>query len=333
MADLGIDSLLEGVRGGDRTALARAITIVESQRAADESRAEELIARILPDTGGAHRVGISGVPGVGKSSLIEALGLHLAEQGRRVAVLAVDPSSSLSGGSILGDKARMNRLAQHPNAFIRPSPSDRTLGGVARRTREAMLLCEAAGHDVVLVETVGVGQSEARVAQMVDFFLVLLLPGGGDELQGAKRGMLELADAIAVNKADGDNLTRARATQADYAAALRYLAPSRSGWQPSALLVSAVTGQGLDELWQLIEKHRAESQSDGSGDERRRGQNRHWFWSRIEDELLQTFRRAPEVRARLEETERAVVEGRLSPTRAARDLLDLFGGPADGAQS
>jgi len=324
-ASLDLEELAKRLRSGDRTSLARAITLIESQLASDEERADELLTLLLPHTGGAHRVGISGVPGVGKSSLIEALGVQLAEKGHRVAVLAVDPSSSISGGSILGDKARMNRLAQHPAAFIRPSPSDRTLGGVARRTREAMLLCEAAGYDVVLVETVGVGQSEARVAQMVDFFLVLLLPGGGDELQGVKRGILELATAIAVNKADGDNRERARATQSDYAAALRYLAPSREGWQPKALLVSALTGEGIDELWKLIESHREAARKDGSFDARRRDQNRHWFWSRIEDELMETFRRSPQVSDRLPDLERAVIEGRVSPTRAARELLGLFG--------
>jgi LAO/AO transport system kinase len=299
---------------------------VESQRPEDQDRAEDLLDAILPKSGGAHRIGISGAPGVGKSTFIESFGLHLLTEGKSVAVLAVDPSSGVSGGSILGDKARMHRLAQRPGAFIRPSPSAQTLGGVARRTREAMLLCEAAGYDVVVIETVGVGQSEARVAGMVDFFLVLLHPGGGDELQGVKRGILEFADVIAVNKADGDTLAQARITQAEYSSALRHLARGAGVWVPRVVLTSARSGEGIAELWALIVEHRSQALASGAHAERRRAQNRHWLWSLLEDSLLETFRAHPSVRDRMEEVERLVEAGQLAPGRGARDLLGRFGG-------
>lgn len=321
---LSLDDYEAGVRAGDRAVLGRAITLVESRRHDDQKLAQTLLGRLLPHTGGARRIGITGVPGVGKSTFIERLGVWLAEEKRmRVAVLAVDPTSRVSGGSILGDKSRMNRLAQHRQAFIRPSPSATSLGGVARRTRETMLLCEAAGFDVVLVETVGVGQSETMVAEMVDFFLLLMLPGAGDELQGIKRGIIEMADVIAVNKADGDNLPRAREAKRSYGAALRYLKPRSPSWRPQAMLVSGLTGDGLPELWAQVEAHR-----DALGDEvetRRQAQLEGWMWSLVEEELLRAFRTHDEVGAVIEATTDAVREGRVAPTAAAQTLLEAFG--------
>jgi len=322
---------VDGVRAGDCSILARAITLVESRRPADLPVAQEVLQRLLPATGGAYRVGVTGSPGVGKSTLIEALGVRLADGGRRVAVLAVDPSSSVTGGSILGDKTRMARLAQHEGAFIRPSPSGLTLGGVARRTRETMLLCEAAGFDVVLVETVGVGQSETVVAGMVDFFLVLMQPGGGDELQGIKKGILELADAIAVNKADGSLLPRAREAQRDYAAALRYLPTRSRGWTPQCVLVSGMAGTGLDELWDLVADHRKTLEASGALDTLRRGQLRSWMKSLVEEQLLRRFFESAVVRARLPALEAAVVDGEMTATQAAEALLALVPDVEGGA--
>ncbi len=321
---LSLDDYEAGVRAGDRAVLGRAITLVESRRHDDQRLAQALLGRLLPHTGGARRVGITGVPGVGKSTFIERLGVWLAdEKQKRIAVLAVDPTSRVSGGSILGDKSRMNQLAQHPHAFIRPSPSATSLGGVARRTRETMLLCEAAGFDVVLVETVGVGQSETMVAEMVDFFLLLMLPGAGDELQGIKRGIIEMADVIAVNKADGDNLARAREAKRSYGAALRYLKPRSPSWHPQAMLVSGLTGDGLPELWAQVEAHR-----EALGHEveaRRRTQLEGWMWSLVEEELLRAFREHDEVGAVIDATTEAVREGQLAPTAAAQTLLEAFG--------
>jgi LAO/AO transport system kinase len=274
-------TLEQGVREGNRTQLARAITLVESTKPDDREKAQELLQKLMPETGRAVRIGISGVPGVGKSTFIEAFGSMLCDKGHRVAVLAVDPSSARTGGSILGDKSRMAELAQNTNAYIRPSPNARTLGGVGRRTRESMLLCEAAGFDVVLVETVGVGQSETMVAEMVDFFLVLMLPGAGDELQGIKRGILELADAIVVNKADGDLLPKAREAQREYASALMYLSRRHEGWDPPALLASAKERTGLDELWEKIAEH----QSAVDVDSIRRDQLVAWMWGQVREEL------------------------------------------------
>ena len=319
------DALAAGVRAGDRTVLARAITLIESASPDDEALAQEVLARLLPHAGGAARVGISGAPGVGKSTLIDALGMHLVAAGHKVAVLAVDPSSVRSGGSLLGDKTRMERLAQHPNAYIRPSPAARTLGGVARRTREAMLLCEAAGFDVVLVETVGVGQSETAVAGMVDFFLLLALAGAGDELSGIKRGIVELADAIAVTKADGDNLAPARRAAAEAAAALSYLRPRSPAWRPRAATVSALTGEGIPELWSLIEEHRRALAAAGELEARRREQRSDWLHSALEERLLAAFRAHPAVRDRLAEAERAVASGETTAGQAAAELVHLLG--------
>ncbi len=326
-AHFDLDQLVASVRTGDRVQLARAITLVESGLAADQELAQEVIERILPYTGEAIRVGISGVPGVGKSTFIEALGTRLVARGHQVAVLAVDPSSTLSGGSILGDKSRMPDLARAPEAFIRPSPSAATLGGVARRTRESMLLCEAAGFDVVLVETVGVGQSETAVADMVDFFLVLMLPGAGDELQGIKKGILELADLIAVNKADGEQQALARTAVRDYSATLRYARRRSNPWKPRAVAVSARTGTGIDELWEIVLEHRAvltaaaEAGEPGGLQDRRTDQLARWMWSLVEERLLGDFRAHPGVSAHLEEVETAVREGRSTPAKAVRELF------------
>ncbi len=316
-----IDSYVDGVRAGERAVLARAITLIESTSSQQRDQAQELLQRLLPDTDGAVRVGISGVPGVGKSTFIEALGLKLVGEGHRVAVLAVDPSSSVSGGSILGDKSRMDQLAQHDAAYIRPSPSAQSLGGVARRTRESMLMCEAAGFDIVLVETMGVGQSETVVADMVDFFCLLMLPGAGDELQGIKRGIVEVADLIAVNKADGDGATAAKAACADYAAALHYLRPRNKNWKPRAMTISAKTGAGLDELWQTVEEHQEAVDIEG----RRKSQRKRWLWSLIDERLREAFKNHPEVQTRLAEAERAAMTGERPPAQLADELLRIFG--------
>lgn len=317
-------ALVEGILAGDRRALARAITLVESTRPDHRADATEVVGALLPRTGGAVRIGISGPPGVGKSTFIEALGLHVVDEGHRLAVLAVDPSSSRSGGSILGDKTRMEELGRRPEAFIRPSPGGGQLGGVARRTREAMLLCEAAGFDVVVVETIGVGQSEVAVADMVDLFLLLVNPGGGDELQGIKRGIMELADLVVVNKADGDLAPAAGRTCADYRNALGLLRPKWRSWTAEARLCSALTRAGIDEVWDTV---RAFSEAvAGSGElvgERAR-QARAWMWSEVHDTLLDDFRAAPAVRALIPGLEEAVGDGRLAPTAAARRLLDAF---------
>ncbi len=321
---LSLDEYERGVRAADRTVLAQAITLVESGAAKDSAMAQALLARLLPRTGGARRVGITGVPGVGKSTLIDELGMRLVSQGHRVAVLAVDPSSALSGGAILGDKTRMMRLSLAPEAFIRPSPSGLTPGGVARRSRETMLLCEAAGFDVVLVETVGVGQGEIAVAAMVDFFLVLMLPGAGDELQGIKKGVLELADAIVVNKADGDNLARAQLALGDLRAALRYLPRKRLSWRPQVILASGQTGQNVDELWKIVEEHHATLQPTGELAKLRAEQQRAWMWSLIGERLDRSFRTDPAVAALLASVEADVLAGRATPTAAADRLMEAF---------
>jgi LAO/AO transport system kinase len=317
------------VRGGSRRGLAKAITLVESTRADHQQSAQRLLETLLPHTGGAVRVGVSGVPGVGKSTFIEAFGLHLLGLGKRVAVLAVDPSSALSGGSILGDKTRMSRLAAAPEAFIRPSPAAGSFGGVTRRTREALLVCEAAGYDVVIVETVGVGQSEFAVASMVDFFLVLMLAGAGDELQGIKKGILELADALAINKADGDNVLHATQAAAQYRAALN-LFRHAAGWDPPVLTVSALEGRGMDDVWAIVEDHRARCQSSGELARKRREQQRTWFWSMIDDGLKGHFLGRDDVRRLLPEMEAAVTDARVTPTEAARRLLALLDEGGDG---
>lgn len=319
-----IQDLAVRLRKGERAALAQAITLVESRKAEHRERAQELLKALLPDTGKAVRIGITGVPGVGKSTTIDALGTYLTEKGHRVAVLAVDPSSVRSGGSILGDKTRMQRLAADERAFIRPSPSAGTLGGVASRTRETMLLCEAAGYDVVLVETVGAGQSEVAVADMTDTFLVLMLPGAGDELQGIKKGLLELADIVAVNKADGDNLPRAKAAAVTLKAALHILASGGEMEEPPVLTYSALTGTGIGEVWQALLDHRARLEQSGRLAEKRRAQQVRWMWTLIEERFREHLRSDPAVKARLRSLEAAVAAGKLPPALAADEIADLL---------
>lgn len=322
-----IEQYLDGIVAADRTWVGRAITLVESTRASDRPLATQLLQALqeLPKNAEAHRVGITGVPGVGKSTFIDALGSMLTQQGRHVAVLAVDPSSSVSGGSILGDKTRMPRLASDTAAFIRPSPSSGTLGGVTRTTRETMLVLEAAGYDVVLVETVGVGQSETIVAEMVDFFLVLMLPGAGDELQGIKKGVLELADMLAVNKADGDNEVRARQSARDYQAALHLLTPASSNWSPPVITISGLKGTGLDTLWEHIETHRSKLTASAEWQQRREFQQVRWMWAMVEDRLLDALHQHPQVRERLAGLEQKVRGGEVTPSLAADRLLEAFG--------
>lgn len=323
------DALAADLLTGSRRALSRAITLVESQRADHRAQAGRLLQQLTPHTGRSIRIGISGVPGVGKSTFIEALGNHLLGLGKRLAVLAVDPTSSLSGGSILGDKTRMELLSRRREAFIRPSPAGDSLGGVSRRTRESMLLCEAAGFDVVLVETVGVGQSETAVADMTDMFLLLLLPGGGDELQGIKRGIVELADLILINKADGELRAAARHSAADYRSALRLLHPRTRNWQVPVETCSALEGKGMAGIWCLVEQYRETLNDSGEFEQRRAAQARSWLWSEISDSLLRAFRADPRVRNRLPELELAVTRDGLPPTLACSELLGLFlGAPA-----
>ncbi len=310
---------------GDRRALARAITLVESTRADHRAEADALLTELMPRTGGTMRVGISGAPGSGKSTLIEVLGLHLVDAGKRVAVLAVDPSSTRSGGSILGDKTRMEELTRRAEAFVRPSPTGGTLGGVARRTREALLLCEAAGFDVVLVETVGVGQSEVAVEGMVDCFLLLIAPGGGDELQGIKRGIMELADVVVVNKADGDLAVVASATAADYTNALHLIRPKTPPWTPTVVLCSALEGRGIDECWAAVEKHRRVLDDAGQLHARRAGQAKDWMWSELSAGLLDRLRLDPAAAAEAARLEADVVAGLVPPTVAAERVLEAFG--------
>jgi LAO/AO transport system kinase len=319
-----LSELADAVRAGDRRSVARAITLVESTRPDHREEAIALLDELLPATGGSVRVGISGAPGAGKSTFIEALGLHLVDHGHRLAVLAVDPSSSRSGGSILGDKTRMELLSRRSEAFIRPSPSGGTLGGVARRTREALLICEAAGHDVVLVETVGVGQSEIAVAGMVDVFVLLLSPGAGDDLQGVKRGIVELADVVVVNKADGDLAAAAERTAADYANALHFLRSRTEGWEVRVERASALLGEGIDRVWSAIEAHAAMLAETGALGARRAEQARDWMWSEVDDGLLDALASDPAVAAEMRALEADVRAGTISPTAAAQRILRRF---------
>jgi LAO/AO transport system kinase len=317
--------LAAGIQAGDRATLARAITLIESKRADHRAQAHHLVQELLPLTGKAVRLGITGAPGAGKSTTIDALGTYLTEHGHKVAVLAVDPSSSRTGGSILGDKTRMARLAIDPKAFIRPSPSSGTLGGVAAKTRETMLLCEAAGYDVILVETVGVGQSETAVADMTDFFLVLMVAGAGDELQGIKKGIVELADMIAVNKADGDNIDRARAAAAEYRGALNILTPRSATWSPPVVTYSALTGDGIAPLWAQIERHKKLMNASGELTERRREQQVKWMWTMLEERLTARLRSDAAVRAKLKHAEAQVAAGELAPTLAVEEIAAMLG--------
>jgi LAO/AO transport system kinase len=305
--------------------LARAITLIESKRADHRKAAHLLVQDLLPLTGKAVRLGITGAPGVGKSTTIDTLGTYCTGLGHKVAVLAVDPSSSRTGGSILGDKTRMARLAIDPNAFVRPSPASGTLGGVAAKTRETMLLCEAAGYDVLIVETVGVGQSETAVADMTDFFLVLMVAGAGDELQGIKKGIVEIADMIAVNKSDGDNIARARLAAADYRSALHILVPHSANWSPPVVTYSALSGAGVPELWSHVLAHKEKMTASGELGQRRREQQVKWMWTMLEERLTARLRGDPAVRAKLRQAETAVAAGRLAPTLAVEEIAQLLG--------
>jgi LAO/AO transport system kinase len=326
MAAPDLPRLAQGIRTGERAALARAITLIESARADHQASARRLVQDLLPQTGRALRVGITGVPGVGKSTTIDALGVYLTGRGHKVAVLAVDPSSSRSGGSILADKTRMPRLAADPNAYVRPSPASGTLGGVAAKTHECLLLCEAAGYDVVLVETIGTGQSETAVSDMTDFFLVLMLPGAGDELQGLKKGVVELADMLAINKADGDNVARANAAAAEYRAALHIIGAPSPHWTPPVVTYSALTGVGVADLWAKVLDHRERMTVAGEHAARRRDQQVKWMRAMLEERVLSRLKSDPGLKPKLARIEEAVADGRLSPSLAVEEIaaaLDL----------
>ncbi|NUP11190.1 MAG: methylmalonyl Co-A mutase-associated GTPase MeaB [Polyangiaceae bacterium] len=323
---LSVDAAERGIRARDRGVLARAITLVESSRDDDRRAAEELVGRLLPGAGRARRIGISGAPGVGKSTLIESLGTHLLDLGLTLAVLAVDPSSRATGGSILGDKTRMPRLAADPRAYVRPSPAGTELGGVARNTREALLVCETFGCDVIFVETVGVGQSETEVAEMVDTFLLLTLGGAGDDLQGIKRGIMELVDIAAVNKADGDGLPAARRAARDLSSALRFMRRRFDAWEPKATTVSGKTGEGIDALWAMLIAHRDAIEASGELLTLRRSQARRALWRDVERALVADLRARADVAARLADLEAKVEAGEVSPSAAARELVMLVRG-------
>lgn len=323
---IDLESLEAGVLAGERAALGRAITLVESKKPAHQALAQALLLRLTPHSGRAHRVGITGVPGVGKSTFIETFGKNLTAAGHNVAVLAVDPSSSRTGGSILADKTRMQKLARDPKAFIRPSPSSGTLGGVTRSTRETMVILEAGGFDVVLIETVGVGQSETLVHGMVDFFLVLMLAGAGDEFQGIKKGVLELADLLCVNKADGDNARKAQQAASSYRHALHLMTPTSPSWTPSVCTSSALENTGLREVWTQIEAHRAALTATGEFDARRKAQHLSWTWAMVEARLLDRLREHPEVQARRAQVEAELQKGATTPALGAQALLDAFDG-------
>lgn len=318
-----LEDYVAGIRRADRAILGRAISLIESNRADHREQAQALLLALLPETGRAHRIGISGVPGVGKSTFIESFGCMLTQK-HRVAVLAIDPSSSVSHGSILGDKTRMQRLASDPRAFIRPSPSSGSFGGVTRKTRETILLCEAAGFDVVIVETVGVGQSETIVAEMVDSFLVLMLSGAGDELQGIKRGILEIADILAVNKADGDNKMPAERARREYTSALRLMRPTSPSWKPQVTTCSGIDGTGLTELWDILQQHRQTLESTGEMAQKRAQQQLRWMWQMVEDQILHDLHHHPDVMRFLPTLQQQVLHHTLTPTLAAERILQTF---------
>lgn len=322
--NLTVDEYVAGVLAGDRMIVSRAITLIESNAPTHFELAQQVLQRLLPHTGNSLRVGITGVPGAGKSTFIEALGCRLCEQGNRVAVLAVDPSSTVTKGSILGDKTRMDLLSKQPRAFIRPSPSGGTLGGVTRKSRETLLICEAAGFDVILVETVGVGQSETTVRSMVDFFLLVVLTGAGDELQGMKKGVMELADAILINKADGDNKQRALVARSDYNRILHYLRPATEGWDTKAYTCSAVTGEGIADIWDIVMTFKQITEKSGVLLHRRREQTLDWVHSMVEEHLRTLFFQNANVRAHRDGIENQVVQGILPATAAVRQLITLF---------
>lgn len=320
-----VDEYVEGILSGNRMILSRAITLVESNATAHFPLAQEVIRRILPYTGKSKRIGITGVPGAGKSTFIEALGTQLCQEGHRVAVLAVDPSSTVTGGSILGDKTRMEKLARDKNAFIRPSPSGGTLGGLTRKSRETMLLCEAAGYDTILVETVGVGQSETTVRSMVDFFLLVVLTGAGDELQGMKKGVMELADAIVVNKADGDNKPRAKVTRSEYERILHFLRQATEGWTTHAYTCSAYTGEGIMELWNnVIEVFIKQCTDNGVLGQRRKAQTMEWVYAMVDEHLHNLFYHSPAIEACKDTIESQILQGTITPTMAVQDFIHKF---------
>ena len=329
MKTLELQQYIDGIRGGDRAVLARSITLIESGKSEHTALAQQVIQNLLPDTGTSQRVGVSGVPGAGKSTFVDVLGTMLTADGHQVAVLAVDPTSSISGGSILGDKTRMTSLARDPNAFIRPSPTGGTLGGVALKTRESILLCEAAGFDVVFVETVGVGQSETIVAGMVDFFLVLLIAGAGDELQGIKRGILEVADMLAITKTDGDNVPRAISARASYQTALRLMRGADSDWDPPVMTCSALEKTGLRELWDKITEHSVEMKETGAFESKRRKQQVRWMWDLVDGCLRNTLRSDAEMRMLIERLQDEVASGMTIPSQAARVIVKSFASRAE----
>lgn len=322
--DLSLSEYVDGVVSGDRAKLARAITLIESRNAEHQKLAQEMLLALLPRTGKSLRIGISGLPGAGKSTFIDAFGTMLTARGHKVAVLAVDPTSSRTGGSILGDKTRMARLSTDANAFIRPSPTGGTLGGVSRATREAILVCEAGGFDIILVETVGVGQSEITVSEMVDFFLVLMIAGGGDELQGIKKGVLEIADMIAVTKADGDNITRAQLSASDYQHALRIITPMDPVWTPPVVTVSALENKGLDTLWEKVDLHRRTMAGNGAFEAKRKAQQIRWMWAMIDDRLTRRLRADENINKLAQDMENGISAGTVTPALAADKILAAF---------
>ncbi|WP_289140711.1 methylmalonyl Co-A mutase-associated GTPase MeaB [uncultured Brevibacillus sp.] len=321
---LSVDQFVQGVLDNNRTILAQAITLVESNSPIHLDMAQEVIRKLLGHTGNSIRIGITGVPGAGKSTFIEAFGTMLCEKGHRVAVLAVDPSSTVTRGSILGDKTRMELLSRNPHAFIRPSATGGTLGGVNRKTRETMLICEAAGYDVILIETVGVGQSETTVRSMVDFFLLLMLTGAGDELQGIKKGVIEIADALLINKADGENRTRALIAKGEYNRALHYLQPATVGWETKAYMCSALTGEGIEDIWNVVTEFRDKTTKTGGFAARRKAQSLDWMYSMTQDYLRSMFFNHPQIANLLPQMEGAVTSGQLSPTSAVQQLITVF---------
>lgn len=324
-APISVDEHIEGVLANDRVMLAKTITLIESNSKTHQLKAQEVLTKILPQTGNSLRIGITGIPGAGKSTFIETFGQFLIKHGKKVAVLTIDPSSTVTKGSILGDKTRMEKLSREPNCFIRPSPSGGTLGGVARKSRETMLLCEAAGYDVILIETVGVGQSETTVRSMVDFFLLVLIPGGGDELQGIKKGIMELADAVAINKADGELEKKANIAKSDYSNALHYISPATKGWQTQAYTCSSLKGTGIEEIWNVIATFQEKTKESGIFQQRRKEQSLYWVYSMIEEELKHIFYSNPAIKDELPTIKNAVSEGSMLPTTAAEYLLELFG--------
>ncbi|MDZ7689561.1 MAG: methylmalonyl Co-A mutase-associated GTPase MeaB [Balneolaceae bacterium] len=322
---LTVEDYVEGILEGDRTILSRAITLIESSRQEHRQQAEEIIERCMPHTGNSIRVGITGVPGVGKSTFIEALGNHIIEeQKRKLAVLAIDPSSTKTKGSILGDKTRMETLANNENAYIRPSPTAGSLGGVARKTRETIYLCEAAGYDAIFIETVGVGQSETAVHSMVDFFLLLMLAGAGDELQGIKRGIMEMADAIAINKIDSSDPTQVKQAVREYKNALHLYPEPESGWGPNVTTCSATTGEGIEKIWGFIDEYENQTKNSGYFKVKRKRQAQNWMHESIQNRLLDKFYNDPKVKKKLEQVEQKVLDGEISSFKAANILLDLF---------